>query len=178
MQVDQTLRPQRSIQRRTFQVSTTPLAPRPHETTKPVLQVPIDLFKGHAGVSKTKIVAPSGQKPIGIFNHLRQRSGYPSLGQRLYSGTRPLQALLRRRHIQVTARPFDTTVEAKCKTEEVKITPGLLQTDGACFVSIQDQSEFAQGFIHKRKDAWTDVPSHDHPVIGVSVIRSWFLREP
>jgi hypothetical protein len=167
MQVDQTLRPQRFVQRRAFQVLTAPLAPRLHKATEPVLHVPVDLFKCHTGVTKTKVVAPSGQKPVGIFNHFSQWSAYPSLGQHLYSGTCPFKALPRRRHIQIAARPFNTAVEEKCKTEEVKFTPGLLQIDGACFVSIQDQSEVSQGLIHKRMDARSDVPSHNHPVVGV-----------
>jgi len=139
MQVDQPIRHKRTVQRRSIEMPTMPVAPRPHKTTKPGLHVPVNLFERYPRVSKAEVIAPTNQKPVDIANYLFYRQLYPADCQLMYSASRPFQALGRRDYVQIPSRSVQTAIKTERKPEEIKTAARLFQVDDGCLVSIQDQ---------------------------------------
>jgi len=80
-----------------------PAAPRLHEATEPILDIPIDLLERYLGITKAEVIAPANQKPVDGADHFLHRLLYPSYGHIMYPAARPFSGSLQRPQCSGTA---------------------------------------------------------------------------
>jgi len=99
-QVDKPLGLQHMIQRRTAQLPTVPLAPRPQKATPPFLHVPVDLPEGRAWITEAKVVPPTAKKAVHLGNEFLRRQLDLPLGHQTQPLPDSIHRLGRRNYVQ------------------------------------------------------------------------------